>query len=152
MTDDRTRRAELIALKAIGNDPAVGTGWQETKKVKAVMSKKKEPETFARHCEMFIGVKDGKATCPKCKAVFAGGKWSKAGKVGKKRDAGRGRNVNDMVFDLGMLLLIVPPALWFMGIWNNGLQSFKMDLFTLVIILALVGFAMVGGFGKGKKA
>lgn len=117
------------------------------------MAKKKEPETFAKHCDMFIGVKDGKATCPKCKATFESGKWSKAEKRSfKKRESGRGRTINDAVFDLGLLLFIVPPALWFIGIWNNGIKSFKMDLFTLMIILTITGFAMIGGFGKGKKA
>lgn len=117
------------------------------------MAKKTEPETFAKHCDMFIGVKNGKATCPKCKATFENGKWSKSEKRSfKKHAAGRGRNSGDMTFELGLLFLIVPPALWFIGLWNNGLKSFRMDLFTLVVILALIGFAMIGGFSKGKKA
>lgn len=118
------------------------------------MAKKEKPETFVRHCDMFIPLKDGKATCPKCKDEFESGKWTKfSPRSFKKKPARRGRNAaNDMIFDLGLLFLIVPPALWFIGIWNNGLKSFRMDVFTLVVLLSLSGFVMIGGFGKGKKA
>lgn len=117
------------------------------------MAKKKAESLYVSHCGLMFPVKNSKATCLKCHSTFEDGKWSKPEKRSfYKKSAGRGRNGGDMVFDLGLLLLIIPLGLWLNGLLKNGLQSFRMDVFTLVVILALTGFAMVGGFGNGKKA
>lgn len=102
---------------------------------------------------------DGKrpTVCPKCKTVYGGvlhkARPAKLTKPDyKKHPAKSNRNAGDMWTDLGALLVSIPPILFFGGLWNNGLGSFRMDLFTLVVVLMLVGRTMFVLSGNKKKA
>ncbi len=112
---------------------------------------KKEATTFARHCEIFAPVKDGKATCPKCKASFHDGKWSKVEKrTHKKTAAGSIHDGFTARIGFGIVFMFIVPTFGASLIVRLGWDNL---IATVAALSFLLGAALLGLFNeKGKKA
>jgi len=112
-------------------------------------------EFLCLNCGWSMRLVKGKGQCPRCRTHYDL-KIEKPKKRSFRKVAIVGpHDKHTMRIGVGLLLLFLATAIGWNGItyvWQNGLQSFRMDIFTLVFIMAVIGYLLAAGFGKGRKA
>lgn len=105
-------------------------------------------------CGRVVQEKKGKRVCSNCGAEFHV-KRHEGKRTFRKISSRSHYTFGDQIYLLGWLMMIGAVAALGSGaahIWEQGLSAFKMGVFTLILIVGFIGFALTGGFKRRRKA
>lgn len=106
------------------------------------------------NCGRSLKLVKGNGTCPRCHTHYDL-KIKKPKRSFRKVAVAGPHDRYTMRVGVGVLLLFLAAAIGWNGItyvWKNGLPSFRMDVFTLIFLMAVIGYLLAFGFRKGRKA
>ena len=106
-------------------------------------------------CGRVVRAQKGKTpTCSACgteyRVIRHTQKWSN-----KKQAARSHSTMKDSIYLLGLFFIIaalVALGIGLSNLWNNGFASFRMESFSVIVLLGLCGFVIVKMYGKRRKA